>query len=85
MVIGEHSRDNDLEVNVVKGKQLTNMRTSGTDEASKIAPKIQFSLEESMEYIAEDEYVEITPESIRLRKIHLTENARKLAAKGGNF
>ena len=85
MVIGEHSRDNDLEVNVVKGKQLTNMRTSGTDEASKIAPKIQFSLEESMEYIAEDEYVEITPESISLRNIHLTENARKLAAKGGNF
>jgi GTP-binding protein len=60
-VIGEHSRDTDLEVNVVKGKQLTNMRKSGTDEATKIAPKIQFSLEEAMEYIRKDEYVEITP------------------------
>lgn len=68
-VIGEHSRDNDLEVNLVKGKQLTNMRKSGSDDAMKIAPKIQFSLEESMEYIAEDEYLEITPESLRMRKI----------------
>lgn len=68
-VIGEHSRDNDLEVNLVKGKQLTNMRKSGTDDAMKIAPKIQFSLEESMEYIAEDEYLEVTPESLRMRKI----------------
>jgi GTP-binding protein len=68
-VIGEHSRDNDLEVNLVKGKQLTNMRKSGSDEAMKIAPKVQFSLEESMEYIAEDEYLEITPESLRMRKI----------------
>jgi GTP-binding protein len=68
-VIGEHSRDNDLEVNLVKGKQLTNMRKSGTDEAMRIAPKIQFSLEESMEYIAEDEYLEVTPESLRMRKI----------------
>ncbi|MBL6873614.1 MAG: translational GTPase TypA [Flavobacteriales bacterium] len=68
-VIGEHSRDNDLEVNLVKGKQLTNMRKSGTDDAMKIAPKIQFSLEEAMEYIAEDEYLEITPESLRMRKI----------------
>ena len=81
-MIGEHSRENDLEVNVVKGKQLTNMRKSGTDEASKIAPKIQFSLEEAMEYIRADEYVECTPISMRLRKIHLTENARKLAGKG---
>jgi GTP-binding protein len=80
-VIGEHSRENDLEVNVVKGKQLTNMRKSGTDEASKIAPKIQFSLEEAMEYIRADEYVECTPVSMRLRKIHLTENARKMAGK----
>lgn len=68
-VIGEHSRDNDLEVNLVKGKQLTNMRKSGSDDAMKIAPKTQFSLEESMEYIAEDEYLEITPESLRMRKI----------------
>ena len=83
-VIGEHSRENDIEVNVVKGKQLTNMRKSGTDEASKIAPKIQFSLEEAMEYIREDEYVEVTPISMRMRKIYLTENARKLAAKNNS-
>ena len=68
-VIGEHSRDNDLEVNLIKGKQLTNMRKSGTDDAMKIAPKTQFSLEEAMEYIAEDEYLEVTPESLRMRKI----------------
>tara|TARA_B100000809_G_scaffold246669_1_gene274877 strand:+ start:6940 stop:8736 length:1797 start_codon:yes stop_codon:yes gene_type:complete len=80
-VIGEHSRDNDLEVNVVKGKQLTNMRKSGTDEATKIAPKIQFSLEEAMEYIRKDEYVEITPLSMRLRKIYLTEASRKASGK----
>jgi GTP-binding protein len=68
-VIGEHSRDNDLEINLIKGKQLTNMRKSGTDEATKIAPKINFSLEESMEYIQADEYLEVTPESLRMRKI----------------
>jgi GTP-binding protein len=68
-VVGEHSRDNDLEVNLVKGKQLTNMRKSGSDDAMKIAPKIIFSLEESMEYISDDEYLEVTPESLRMRKI----------------
>jgi GTP-binding protein len=68
-VVGEHSRDNDLEINLVKGKQLTNMRKSGTDDAMKIAPKIKFSLEECMEYIKEDEYLEITPASLRMRKI----------------
>jgi GTP-binding protein len=68
-VVGEHSRDNDLEVNLVKGKQLTNMRKSGSDDAMKIAPKIVFSLEEAMEYISEDEYLEVTPESLRMRKI----------------
>jgi GTP-binding protein len=68
-VIGEHSRENDLEINLIKGKQLTNMRKSGTDDAMRIAPKINFSLEESMEYIKEDEYLEITPESLRMRKI----------------
>ncbi len=68
-VVGEHSRDNDLEVNLVKGKQLTNMRKSGSDDAMKIAPKIIFSLEEAMEYISEDEYLEVTPESLRMRKI----------------
>ena len=68
-VVGEHSRDNDLEVNLVKGKQLTNMRTQSSDTAAKIAPKVQFSLEECMEYIKEDEYLEITPENLRMRKI----------------
>ena len=76
-VIGEHSRDNDLEVNVNKGKQLTNMRKSGSDDAVKIAPKIKFSLEEAMEYIQKDEYIEVTPKSIRLRKIYLHEHERK--------
>jgi GTP-binding protein len=70
-VVGEHSRDNDLEVNLIKGKKLTNMRASGSDDGAKIAPKIKFSLEESMEYIAEDEYLEITPLSLRMRKIKL--------------
>ena len=68
-VIGEHTRDNDLDINVIKGKQLTNMRASGSDESVRIAPKIDFSLEESMEYIKEDEYLEITPKSLRMRKI----------------
>jgi len=68
-VIGEHSRDNDLEINLIKGKQLTNMRKSGTDEAVKIAPKVVFSLEEAMEYIRADEYLEVTPKSLRMRKI----------------
>jgi GTP-binding protein len=68
-VIGEHSRENDLEINLIKGKKLTNMRSSGADDGMKIAPKIQFSLEEAMEYINEDEYLEITPESLRMRKI----------------
>ncbi|MBL4625332.1 MAG: translational GTPase TypA, partial [Flavobacteriales bacterium] len=69
-VIGEHTRDNDLEINLVKGKQLTNMRKSGSDEAVRIAPKVKFSLEEFMEYIKEDEYLEVTPESLRVRKIN---------------
>ena len=68
-VVGEHSRDNDLEVNLVRGKQLTNMRKSGSDDAMKIAPKIVFSLEEAMEYISDDEYLEVTPLSLRMRKI----------------
>ena len=68
-VVGEHNRDNDLAVNLVKGKQLTNMRKSGSDDAMKIAPKTKFSLEESMEYIKEDEYLEITPLNLRMRKI----------------
>ena len=75
--MGEHIRDNDLTINITKGKQLTNMRASGTDDNSRIAPAIKFSLEESMEYIQGDEYIEVTPKSIRMRKIHLREQDRK--------
>lgn len=80
MVIGEHSRGNDLVVNVTKTKKLTNMRSSGADDKVKLAPPIVFTLEEAMEYIQSDEYVEVTPKSIRLRKIFLDENDRKRAA-----
>lgn len=81
-VIGEHTRDNDLVVNVTIGKKLTNMRASGADEKMRIAPPIKFTLEEAMEYINEDEYVEVTPSAIRLRKIYLNENdRRRMAAK----
>ncbi len=80
-VIGEHSRSNDITVNVTKSKQLTNMRASGSDDKSSIAPPKVFSLEEALEYIQEDEYVELTPNSMRLRKILLNENDRKRAAK----
>jgi len=76
-VIGEHTRDNDLVINILKGKKLTNMRASGSDENVKIAPKKQFSLEECLEYIQKDEYVEVTPKAIRMRKIYLDENERK--------
>ena len=68
-VVGENSKDSDMGVNLIKGKQLTNMRKSGTDDAMKIAPKVDFSLEENMEYIKGDEYLEVTPESLRMRKI----------------
>lgn len=68
-VVGENSRDNDLDVNLIKGKKLTNMRASGSDDGMKIAPPIVFSLEEAMEYIKEDEFLEVTPESLRMRKI----------------
>jgi GTP-binding protein len=76
-VIGEHNRQNDIVINIQKGKQLTNMRASGSDTNVRITPKIQFSLEEAMEYIQKDEYLEITPKSIRMRKIYLDENERK--------
>lgn len=69
MVIGEHSRENDLGVNITRGKKLTNMRASGSDDSTKTAPKIVFSLEESMEYIKDDEYLEVTPLNLRMRKI----------------
>ncbi len=76
-VIGEHSRAGDLVVNVTKTKKLTNIRASGSDEKMKIAPAVKFSLEEALEYIQSDEYVEVTPKSIRLRKIFLKEHDRK--------
>lgn len=76
-VIGEHSRETDLVINVTKTKKLTNMRSSGNDDKVKLAPPTLFSLEEAMEYIDEDEYVEVTPNSMRLRKIFLTELGRK--------
>ena len=82
MIIGEHSRENDLTVNVTRGKQLTNMRASGTDAATKLAPGREFTLEQALEYIADDELVEITPESIRMRKRFLTEGDRKRASRG---
>ena len=80
-VIGIHSRDNDLTVNALKGKQLTNVRASGTDEAQVLTPHIQMTLEQAMEFIDEDELVEITPENIRIRKKHLTESDRKRASR----
>jgi GTP-binding protein len=76
-VIGEHSRSGDLVINVTKTKKLTNMRASGADEKMRIAPPVKFSLEEALEYIQSDEYVEVTPKSIRLRKIYLNETDRK--------
>lgn len=76
-IVGENTRPMDLGVNLVKAKQLTNMRASGKDDSSRVAPKVQFSLEEAMEYIQEDECVEVTPSIIRLRKLILDENERK--------
>ena len=78
-VVGEHSRANDLVVNITKTKKLTNMRSSGADDKVKIAPAIQFTLEEALEYIQADEYVEVTPTNIRIRKILLKEHERKRA------
>ncbi|VBB45878.1 GTP-binding protein [uncultured Paludibacter sp.] len=80
-VVGESSKEGDMVVNVTKSKKLTNMRASGADDKAKLAPPIIFSLEEALEYIKEDEYVEVTPQSIRLRKIYLDENERKRMAK----
>ena len=83
MIIGLHSRDNDLVVNPIKGKQLTNVRSSGTDEAVRLVPSIALTLESAIEFIADDELVEITPKSIRLRKRHLKEHDRKRASRTG--
>ena len=84
MIIGEHSRDNDLEVNPLKGKKLTNVRASGSDDAVRLTPHINFSLEEAIDYINDDELVEVTPESIRLRKRYLDPHERKRMTKKDN-
>ena len=76
-IVGEQSKEGDLVVNVTKSKKLTNVRASGSDDKVKLAPPVIFSLEQALEYIKEDEYVEVTPNAIRLRKIILDENERK--------
>ena len=81
MIVGEHNRNNDLEINVLKGKQLTNVRASGSDEAVKLVPAKRMSLEEMMAYINEDELLEVTPENLRLRKMYLDPHVRKRAAR----
>ena len=81
MIIGIHSRDNDLVVNPIKGKQLTNVRASGTDEAVRLVPPVQLTLEYAVEFISDDELVEVTPKSIRLRKRYLKEHERKKASR----
>jgi GTP-binding protein len=83
MIIGIHSRDNDLVVNPIKGKQLTNVRASGTDEAVRLVPPVDCSLEYAVEFISDDELVEVTPKSIRLRKRYLKEHERKKASREG--
>ncbi|MEA3117246.1 MAG: GTP-binding protein, partial [Paraburkholderia sp.] len=85
MIIGIHSRDNDLVVNPIKGKQLTNVRASGTDEAVRLVPPVQLSLEYAVEFIDDDELVEVTPQSIRLRKRHLKEHERRRASRETSF
>lgn len=81
MVVGEHTRDSDLVLNVTKSKKLTNMRASGSDDKIQLAPPIKFSLEEALEYIQKDEYVEVTPNALRIRKIKLKEHERKKEGK----
>ena len=80
-VIGESNKDKDIVINISKTKKLSNMRASGSDEKTVIVPAVKFSLEEAMEYVGEDEYVEVTPKSIRLRKILLSELERKRTKK----
>ena len=77
MIIGIHSRDNDLEVNVLKGKKLTNIRSVNKDEAVKLTPPIRMTLERALAWIQDDELVEVTPKTIRLRKLYLDPNDRK--------
>lgn len=81
MIIGEHNRDNDLEVNPLKAKQLSNVRAAGKDEAIRLTPPMLLTLEQAISYIQDDERVEVTPKSIRLRKALLDPNDRKRAAK----
>ncbi len=83
MIVGEHNRDNDLEINVLKGKQLTNVRAAGKDEAVKLTPPIRMTLEKALAYIEDDELVEVTPKAIRLRKRLLDPNDRKRALRAG--
>lgn len=80
-VVGEHIHENDLVINVTKAKQLTNVRASGSDDKARVIPKVEMSLEECLEYIKADEYVEVTPKSIRMRKIILDHLERKRANK----
>jgi len=83
MIIGIHTRDNDLVVNPIKTKKLTNVRASGKDEAIILTPPIQLTLEYAVEFIADDELVEVTPESIRIRKRFLREHERRRSARSG--
>jgi GTP-binding protein len=83
MILGIHTRTNDLAVNPIKGKQLTNVRSSGTDENIQLTPPIRFTLEQALDFIEDDELVEVTPNHIRLRKKFLTENERKRFARTG--
>src|SRR5690606_38660732 len=80
-VVGENSRSDDMTVNITKTKKLSNVRSSGADDKAKIIPAIKFSLEEALEYIQKDEYVEVTPKTMRIRKVHLKEVDRKRMGK----
>jgi len=82
MIVGINSRSDDMTVNPTKAKQLTNIRASGTDEALTLTPAIKFTLEQALEFIEDDELVEVTPKSVRIRKKFLTENERKRASRG---
>jgi len=81
MIVGQNARGEDMVVNPTKAKQLTNIRAAGTDEALTLTPPIRMTLEQALEFIEDDELVEVTPQSIRLRKRHLTENERKRASR----
>ncbi len=84
MLVGEHSRDNDLDVNAVREKKLTNMRASGSDDALRLVPFKVLTLEQSIEFIADDELVEVTPKSLRMRKKVLASNRRPKGNRGGS-